>query len=175
MARIKCKVPSTGYTKNYTYCTRADGTTTTQTLIYNEWVTLMEAPDYSVPDTRLIYPRRDPNDNGRAIRPGETFIMTPIFARNTSETESFEIYIELLLEYATVGIPCPGKMIIPAGDTVLIPVQGRSLLKRNMKDEFSTYGDRIRLKAGNNSANGYIYVWGSGEEKLSAEHTGVIN
>ena len=172
MARIKCKVPSTGYTKNYTSCTRADGTTT-QTLIYNEWVTLMEAPDYSVPDTRLIYSTRDPNDTGRAIRPGETFIMTPIFARNTSETEAFEIYVELLLEYATVGIPCPGKMIIPAGDTVMIPVQGRSLLKRNANG-FSTYGDRIRLKAGN-GANGYIYVWGSGEEKLSAEHVGVIS
>jgi len=170
LSRIKCKVPSTGYTKNYTSCTRDNGTIT-QTLLEGEWVTIMEAPDYSVPDTRLIYPARDPDDNGRAIRPGETFVMTPIFARNTSESASFEVYAELVLEGTIVGIPCPGKMIIPAGDTVMIPVQGRSLLKRNKDSEF---GDRIRLRT-NTGAAGFIYVWGSGEEKLSAEHTGVIS
>jgi hypothetical protein len=127
----------------------------------------MEAPDYSVPDTRLIYTARDPSDSSRAIRPGETFIMTPIFARNNSDTDQYEISTELVLEDGTI-IPCPGKQLIPAGDTVMIPVQGRSLLKRN-KD--SAFGDRLRIKA---NAPGVIYVWGSGEEKLSAEHTGVV-
>jgi len=167
LSRIKCKVPSTGYTKNYTSVKLDNGTEISTLPKFPVWATVMEAPDYSVPDTRLIYSARDPLDAGRAIRPGETFIMTPIFARNNDNDNPCEIYVELVLESGTI-IPCPGKMVIPAGDTVMIPVQGRSLLKR---DKNSAFGDRIRLSSDSENA---VYVWGSGEEKLSAEHTGVV-
>ena len=60
-----------------------------------------------------------------------------------------------------------GKVTIPAGDTVYIPMQGRSLFKR---DANSNNGDRLQIRA--ESADKFD-VWASAEEKLSNEHTGV--
>lgn len=156
MARIRCKTPSTGTIRNYTL---RDIVTTG----IDDWVTIAEASDFSVPDARRVYGSRDPDDAGRGIRPGELFFMTPIFVRNIGVAVC-EIDVRLILEDGT-SIACPGKMVIPPEDTALVPVQGRSLLKRDYQ---TTVGDKLQIRANIDNA---IEVWATAEEKPSAEHT----
>jgi hypothetical protein len=155
MARITCKTPSTGRPVNIV-----------SSLITTGWTTLTAAPDFSVPDTSKIYSQRD-TDTSRGIRPGEIFFLTPVFARNISETQDCWVEVRILDE-AGAAYECPGKMLVPAGDTALIPVQGRSLLKRNA---LSSTGDRLQIRA---EVANLIHVWASAEEKPSAEHIGVV-
>ena len=173
MARIYCKTPSTGKFINYY----------NNNVASNTWVTIAEAPDFSVPDARKLYKDRDPtNTAGRGIRPGEIFFMTPIFVRNiTPATDGVLCTIEVRIVpegiYANAtaetaaAIQCPGLMIIPATDTTMIPVQGRSLFKR---DYLSTNGDRIQIKATSDTVTDtttkLIQLWATGEEKASSEH-----
>lgn len=152
MIRIKCKTPSTGCIKNFTVPS-----------LGTAWTVVAEAPDFSVPDTRKLYVARDQTDDSRAIRPGEIFFMTPFFARNKSQSACW-VEVKLVLENGTT-VDCPGRMTIPAGDTALIPVQGRSLLKR---DHTSSAGDTIQMRA---ETAGSLDLWGTGEEKPSSEHT----
>lgn len=166
MTRIRCKTPSTGQANNFTI----------RNVPSTEWVTLAEASDYSVPDASNVYGdiRRDPSPTGagRAIRPGEVFFMTPIYVRNKSESTCW-IDVQLYLEVEEgasdsaredLQIQCPGRIVVPAGDTALIPIQGRSLLKRSITSEF---GDRIQVKA---EVANTLDIWGSGEIKPSAEN-----
>lgn len=153
--RITCKTPSTGRPINFT----AAG-------LGQEWQTIAEAPDFSVPDTSNVFPDRDPTDEGRAIRPGEIFFLTPLYVRNTSEDACW-VEARLLLEDDT-AIACPGRIDILPGDTAVVAVQGRSLVKR---DAAGLSGDRLQLRA---QAADVLDAWGSGEEKPSAEHIGVV-
>ena len=155
MARITCKTPSTGRAVNLT--TVSIGT---------DWTTLAEAPDFSVPDTSNAFPARDPRDSTRAIRPGEIFFLTPMFARNKTEQPCW-VEVRLLLE-SGVAIECPGRLYVPGMDTALAPLQGRSLVKRNPT---GANGDRLQVRA---EFAGMLDLWVSGEEKLSSEHIGVV-
>lgn len=153
MARIICRTPSTGKPLRITIKNLDD-----------EFVTLAEAPDFSIPDASEKFPDRDPADLTRAIRPGEIFFLTPMAVKNNGiTTESIEVNlqtddgIEILL----------GKLDIPAGDTGFFPLQGRSILKRNPD---GANGDRIRIRA---TTADVLDVWVSAEEKLSSEHIGV--
>jgi hypothetical protein len=154
MTRIHCKTPSTGRTLNYV-----------ATNVGTAWLTLAEAPDFSVPDASNVFADRDSADANRTIRPGEVFFMTPVYARNKGSSACW-IEARLMLE-SGVAIECPGRMMIPAGDTALIPLQGRSLLKRIA---LGANGDRLQVRAQTESS---LDVWASGEEKPSAEHVGV--
>jgi hypothetical protein len=153
MPRIKCRTPSTGKPLRIS---RANvGVTLT---------TISESPDFSVPDASLAYSTRDPLDTTRAIRPGEIFFLTPLAARNKSNTLVYvetSIYTEdnVTIQFANVAIP--------SGDTALIPIQGRSLFKRNAN---TSNGDIIQVRA---TISNTIDVWAAAEEKLSSEHTGV--
>jgi len=60
-----------------------------------------------------------------------------------------------------------GRVEVPAGDTAYIPIQGRSLFKR---DPFSTHGDRVQIRA---EVSAVFDIWIAAEEKLSNEHVGV--
>jgi len=165
--RTKCKTPSTGRTVNYT--ASALGTA---------WQTLAEAPDFSVPDNSNIFPSRDlgdpsrgiPADLNRGIRAGEIFFMTPMFAHNFSTTDCY-VYVQLVEEADSLGrirtTACPGRMLVPAGDTALVPIQGRSLLKRIATNNL---GDQLQVRA---ERAGALDLWVTGEEKPSAEHIGV--
>lgn len=159
MSRIYCKTPSTGTVRNYAV----------NNIPLNTWVDIAEAPDYSVPDARKQYPQsRDPNDSTRAIRSGEVFFMTPIFARNSNDPNDAAnspaiIETRLILEDGTT-VRCPGRMNVPPGDTAMVPVQGRSLVKRNY---LGTYGDRLQIKV--DTAG--IDIWASSEIKPSSENT----
>ena len=154
MARITCRTPSTGKPLNL----NLNNVSTT-------YVTVAEAPDFSVPDSARAFPNtRDPEDDNRAIRPGEVFFLTPMTARNKSASTTW-IEIQLLTE-SNVSINM-GKVFVPGGDTAFIPLQGRSLLKR---DANTANGDIIQVRA--QTANTFD-VWLSAEEKLSSEHIGV--
>lgn len=154
MARITCRTPSTG--KPVRVILANVGTSFT---------TIVEAPDFSLPDSSNKFETRDPVDISRAIRPGEIFFLTPLSARN-KDTSTRWIEVQLLTEDGiTISF---GKVEVPAGDTAYIPLQGRSLFKR---DPNAANGDRIQIRA---ELADVFDVWSSAEEKLSNEHTGVV-
>ena len=154
MARIKCKTPSTGRSINITLFN-----------VPNTYTTIAEAPDFSVPDPSETFPNRDPSDDTRAIKPGEIFFVTPIAAKNKGATT---LWIEVRLVTESNTVVDFGRARVPGNDTVFIPVQGRSLFKRNPS---SANGDVLQIRAQNNAV---FDVWAGGEEKLSSEHIGVI-
>lgn len=153
MPRIVCRTPSTGKPLRIVF-----------TDVGTSFVTIAEAPDFSVPDTSDRFPVRDPLDNSRAIRPGEIFFLTPLAVKNKLATDE-TIEVQLLTEDNDTILL--GKLEIPAGDTGFIPLQGRSLLNRIAA---GANGDRIQVKA---SAANAFDVWSAAEERLSSEHSGV--
>ena len=153
MARITCKTPSTG-----------KSIIVSQANVSTTFTTIAEAPDFSVPDPSENYTTRDLVDNNRAIRPGEVFFVTPLAAKNKSGSVQW-IEIQLYTE-ANSAIEF-GRLDVPPGDTAFIPIQGRSLFKR---DANGVNGDRIQVRA---QSNNVFDVWAAAEEKLSAEHIGV--
>jgi hypothetical protein len=153
MARITCRTPSTGRSIRSSLIN-----------VGTDFTTIAEAPDFSVPDTSRRFDVRDPLDDNRAIRSGEVFFLTPLAAINkTSQTRWIEV--RLLTEEGE--IVSFARVDVPANDTAFIPLQGRSLFKRNPN---ASAGDRIQIRAENPDV---FDVWGSAEEKLSNEHVGV--
>jgi hypothetical protein len=154
MARITCRTPSTGKPIRVAL---KDVTTS--------FVTIADAPDFSVPDSAEQYPTRDPLDAARAIRPGEIFFLTPLSARNKGASTQW-IETQLLAEDgSTIQF---GRVEVPAGDTAFIPLQGRSLFKRTAT---GANGDRLQIRAQSGTT---FDVWAAAEEKLSSEHAGVV-
>jgi len=153
MTRITCRTPSTGRPIRVS-----------QEDISNTFTVIAEAPDFSVPDAASKYPDRDPLDSTRAIRPGEIFFLTPLSAKN-KDVETRWIEARLVAEDSSVIEV--GKLEVPAGDTVFIPLQGRSLFKRVAN---ASTGDTIEVRA---ELTGVFDVWSAAEEKLASEHSGV--
>lgn len=154
MARITCRTPSTG-----------KGLKIIQNDVPATFTILAEAPDFSTPDASNKFTDRDPTDASRAIRPGEVFFLTPLAAKNK---DSVERWIEVILvteDSTTIEV---GKIDVPPGDTAFIPLQGRSLYKR---DANTAVGDTVQIRAETASV---FDVWSSAEERLSSEHTGVV-
>lgn len=155
MPRITCRTPSTGRSLRLVY----------KDVPSSSYVTLVEAPDFSVPDTSIKFAQRDSADETRAIRPGEIFFLTPMAAKNKDVATRW-IDTRLVTEDGVV-IEL-GRVEVPAGDTAFIPLQGRSILKRTPAAAQS--GDKIEMISEVDSA---FDVWVSAEEKLSSEHSGV--
>jgi len=153
MARIVCRTPSTG-----------KGIRISESDVSNTFVTIAEAPDFSVPDASTKYPVRDPVNPSRAIRPGEVFFLTPLAARNK---DTVDRWIEVVLVTEDNDMIEIGKVEVPAGDTAFIPLQGRSLFKRTANNDI---GDTIQVRAETASV---FDVWAAAEERLSSEHVGV--
>ena len=154
MARITCRTPSTGKPLRIA-----------KESVSNTFEVIAEAPDFSVPDTSIKFSERDPADEGRAIRPGEIFFLTPLSAKNK---DSADRWIEIILvteEDETIEI---GKVEVPAGDTAFIPIQGRSLFKRIANN---ATGDTLQVRS---EISGIFDVWAAAEERLSSEHSGVV-
>ena len=129
MARITCRTPSTGKPLRII-----------EQNVAITFVTLAEAPDFSVPDASTKFPDRDPTDDTRAIRPGEIFFLTPMAAKN-KDTVTRWVETKFVTEDGiTIEL---AKVSVPAGDTALIPLQGRSLLKRVAT---STYSFKTLIK-----------------------------
>ena len=153
MARITCRTASTGKPLRII-----------QSNVSNTYITIGEAPDFSVPDASSKFPDRDPTDTTRAIRPGEVFFLTPMAAKNK---DSVDRWIETILvteDDETIEV---AKVTVPAGDTALIPLQGRSILKRTANN---ASGDTLQIRA---EISDVFDIWICPEEKLSNEHVGV--
>lgn len=155
MPRITCKTPASGKPLNITSVN-----------VPTTFTTIADAPDFSVPDPSGSFTQRDPLDATRAIRPGEIFLLTPLAVYNKTATARW-IEVQLVTEAGTTVL-APGRVTVPAGDTVYIPIQGRSLTKRVAG---GPNGDRLQIRAEAASA---LDAWLSAEERLSAEHIGVV-
>lgn len=156
MARIKCRKPSTG--RPVTLSLPSVGTA---------WTTLAEAPDFSVLDpSGALYPDRDPLDALFGLAPGEVFLVRPLMARNVTGAARW-IEAQFLSEGGTANIAL-GRLLVPAGETVVLVTQGLSLVKRVFT---GANGDRLQVRAETAAS---FAVFGSAEERLSAEHVGVI-
>lgn len=153
MSRITCRTPSTGKPLRISLAN-----------VSNSITTISEASDFSVPDASYTFLPRDPVDNTRAIKPGEVFFLTPLAARNKTGSLA---YIETSLYTENNVRISLANVAVPAYDTAFIPIQGRSLFKRNAN---TANGDIIQVKA---SVNNAFDVWAAAEEKLSSEHSGV--
>jgi hypothetical protein len=155
MPRITCKTPASGKPLNITLVS-----------VPTAFTTIVDAPDFSVPDPSQSFAVRDPLDAARAIRPGEIFLLTPLAVYNKTATARW-VEVQLVTEAGTTVLS-PGRVTVPANDTVYIPVQGRSFTKRVPG---GANGDRLQVRAESAAA---LDVWGSAEERLSAEHIGVV-
>ena len=158
MTRIKCRQPSTGKPISIQYIGVGTG-----------WINIAEAPDFSVPDpSRSGYPSsRDSSDISRGIAAGELFFLTPLVAKNiTAGTDWIEVRFRP--EGGVANNDAFGRITVPAGESVAIPIQGRSLVKR---DYLSANGDIVYVRAGNTTS---FHVWASANEQASAEHVGVV-
>lgn len=151
MTRLNVRTPSTGKPIRVELA----NVTTDLTVI-------AEAPDFSVPDTSRKFSVRDPSDDTRTIRPGEIFFLTPLAARNkTSETKYIEVFL-VTESNTTISF---SRVDVPANDTAFIPLQGRSIFKR---DANTSIGDTIQVRA---ESNNVFDVWAAAEEKVTSEHT----
>lgn len=127
--KITCRTPSTGKPINILLADVPD-----------TFTTIAEAPYYSVPDASNRYPVRDPAvDTGiRGLREGEIFFVTPLSVRNKSAYAK-EISVRIVTEPQTPTEVSKvvefSKIQVPAGDTALIPLQGRSLFKRTIEQK----------------------------------------
>ena len=157
MTRITCRQPSTG-----------KPVSVSNTTIGTDWINIAEAPDFSVPDpSGSGYTSRDPSNTTRGIAAGELFFLTPLVAKNvTAGTDWIEVRFRP--EGGVANNDAFGRIYVPAGESVAIPLQGRSLVKRNY---LSTNGDIIYVRAGNTAS---FHVWASANEQASAEHVGVV-
>ena len=161
MTRIYCRTPSTGYPESL-YLENVPVTPTT----LEGGVSGADAPDYSVPDPSLQYEVRDPADPTRAILPGQIFFLTPLSATNKTGSEE-SITALLLLEDGVTTINV-GTAVVPAYDTAYIPLNGRSLLKR---DANALNGDRLQVFS--TGANVFD-VWAAAELSPASQNLGNV-
>jgi hypothetical protein len=155
MTRIYCRTPATA--KRVRVYKIGVGT---------EFETIAQASDFSVPDSNIVYPVRDPLDAGRAIRPGELFFLVPLRARNTSNTARW-IEAELFYE-GSIGFAALDRILVPPQETVTIVLQGASLLKQLGN---TANGDQLRLRA---EVAWVFHVTGHALQRPSDEHIGVF-
>jgi len=126
------------------------------------WVTILEAPDFSVPDPQLRWPTdRDPADNERRIQPGFALVESPIMFHNGS-LNTVTVEISILTE-ADVRIVQAIIQVTPQ-ETYLHPAPGQRLLKL---DKATANGDRIQVKA---SAIDSVTVTSTGSEGAAEQH-----
>lgn len=160
MTRIYCRTPSTGYPENLVL---VDVPVTATTLTGG--LSGSDAPDYSVPDPSNQYEVRDPLDPTRAILPGQIFFLTPLSITNKAGTQ--ETLTVLLLQEDGTQVNF-GTAVVPAGDTAYIPLNGRSLLKR---DANSSNGDRLQVLSSNATA---FDVWTAAEVSPASQNLGNV-
>jgi hypothetical protein len=153
MPRIKCRTPSTGKPLRISLAN-----------VPTTYTTIAEAPDFSVPDAAGNFPVRDSDDSTRAIKPGEVFFLSPLSARNKTANTAWIETALVTEDEETINF---GRVTVFAGDTVFIPLQGRSLFKR---DDQSANGDILQVRAQTSNA---FDIWAAAEEKLTSEHIGV--
>lgn len=129
------------------------------------WTTIAEAPDFSIPASGDDGATADPADSGRDLRPGQVFFETPLQAVNTTATTRW-VELQMLLQ-GTGGqaIPITTRVTVPAGESVLLPIQGLRLLKTDLTN--TQPGGRLQIQAEVNNA---IKVIGTAVELEAETH-----
>jgi hypothetical protein len=93
------------------------------------WVTIAEAPDFSIPASGDDGVTFDPVDGERELRPGQIFFETPLQAINTTATTRW-VELQMLLQGVSgQAIPVSPRVSVPANESVYLPIQGLRLLK----------------------------------------------
>jgi hypothetical protein len=129
------------------------------------WSTIAEAPDFSIPASGDDGVTVDPADSGRELRPGQVFFETPLQAVNTTATTRW-VELQMLLQ-GTSGqaIPASPRVLVPAGESVYLPIQGLRLLKTDLTN--TQPGGRLQVQAEVGDA---IKVLGSAVELEAETH-----
>jgi hypothetical protein len=129
------------------------------------WTTIAEAPDFSIPSSGDDGIVEDPADSGRELRPGEVFFETPLQAINNTSTSCW-VELQMLLQ-GTSGqaIPVTPRIVVPANESVYLPVQGLRLLKTDLTN--TQPGGRLQVQAEVNNA---IKVIGTAVELEAQDH-----
>lgn len=131
------------------------------------WETVLEAPDFSVPDPQLRWPGdRDPADNERRIQPGFALVEAPIMFHNTSPN-TVQVEISVLLEDGTRVVQ--GAIDVVGLETYLHPSPGQRLMKQ---DADSSAGDRLQVRASMASA---VSVTSTASEGAAEQHEPEVN
>lgn len=126
------------------------------------WETVLEAPDFSVPDPQVRWADdRDPEDDERRIQPGFALIEAPMMFYNPGP-QDVTIEIAILREDA-VRIQ-QASIEIAANETYLHPAPGQRLLKM---DPTSTNGDRFQVRC---SVGGQVRLTSTASEGAAEQH-----
>jgi hypothetical protein len=131
----------------------------------NEWVTLAEPPDFSVPEEDEGLPS-DPADDNRSLLPGKLFIQAGIVVTNkTSNVQTFSM--RLLLEgdeSSENAVLLISDQFIPPNEPAIVALRGQELFKSSVDSEV---GDRLQIRV--NTANAFD-VFGTVIESPLPEH-----
>lgn len=128
------------------------------------FLTIAEAPDFSVPGTGDTGVVLDPSDSGRELRGGEVFLEAPLTCIN-NDTVARWVEVQILTQ-TNHSIPVtPPQLKVPAKEAIYVPIQGLRLLKTNYN---SLYGDRLQIRA---SSGGALRIIGSAVELEALSHS----
>jgi len=140
MARILTDLPSSGKPIQITLVDAP-----------NEWTTVAEATDFSVP-----------GDEARQVVPGQLYIVAPLIVSNKIGVPG-SVQAKILKENGTEIIVFP-ELPVPGNDALLIPINGQTLLKSFSE---STNGDRLQVLV---SATGSFDIFGNAVESEMPTH-----
>jgi hypothetical protein len=131
----------------------------------DDWITLVEAPDFSIPTSGDDGITPDPADTSRELRGGEVFFETPLQAINTTSTSRWVELRMLLQGTSGQAIPVSPRVVVPADESVYLPIQGLRLLKTDLTN--TQPGGRLQVQAEVDNA---ITVIGSAVELEAQDH-----
>jgi hypothetical protein len=126
------------------------------------YTTLIEAPDFSVPDEGDPGSVVDPGDSSRVLAPGEVAFRAPLAVTNTTSTTRW-VQLQVLLESGD-AIPLTNQVPVPAQETLYLPIQGQRLVKYNFA---AANGGRLQVRAEVGDA---VKVDGVASEGGAADH-----
>jgi len=129
------------------------------------WVTVVEANDYSIPDTTGKWPERDPLDSTRRIQHGQALVEAPLMFYNKDPNTDHLVEVRILTEGGDSIQQLSVR--IPPLETYAHPAPGQILTKKQIG---TTSGDALQVKA---DASGAIDMttaasFGSAEQDLPA-------
>jgi hypothetical protein len=157
MPRIRTDQPSSGRPQNINWWVGGSLETPPAALL-TDWRDIAEADDFSIPSTGAGGVTLDPADSSRELRPGELYFETPLHVANNSANSCW-VQLEIIQQggNSVAGLQSFkfAQVIVPANETVMLPIQGLRLLKTNLA---ALRGDRLRARA---QTAGVLQVWGS--------------
>lgn len=131
------------------------------------WATLIEAPDFSLPDAADKFADRDPADATRALRPGQAYVSRSLLVYNDSSSDDpITLEVRVLRESGDSFVAA--KLGVGGGDTAELQLGGAGLFKRDFS---AANGDRLQVRA---SLGGNLSVTAWYQTRVASDHIGVI-